>query len=102
MDKKKLFAIVLFFLMGFFMFTNANPSDGTKKIKEEQIDDTSSTKEELINEICFQSAYNINKDYILKSISDTKNILINNFYDEQKKKEKSNYSKDYRTYREID
>lgn len=45
MDKKKLFAIVLFFLMGFFMFTNANPSDGTKKIKEEQIDDTSSTKQ---------------------------------------------------------
>ena len=58
--------------------------------------------EELMNEICFQSAYNINKDYILKSISDTKNILINNFYDEQKKKEKGNYSKDYRTYREID
>lgn len=56
MDKKKIFAIVLFFLMGFFMFTNANPSDNTKKIKEtkEQIDDTSSTKqtkEELINDI---------------------------------------------------
>ena len=28
--------------------------------------------------------------------------MINNYYDEQKKKEKSNYSKDYRTYREID
>lgn len=58
--------------------------------------------EKLMSEICFQSAYNINKDYILKSISDTKNILINNYYDEQKKEEKSNYSKDYRTYREID
>lgn len=58
--------------------------------------------EKLMSEICFQSAYNINKDYILKNISDTKNILINNYYDEQKKEEKSNYSKDYRTYREID
>ena len=31
MDKKKIFAIALFFIMGFFMFTNANPANETKK-----------------------------------------------------------------------
>ena len=39
-DKKKLLALILFLLMGFFMFTFANPSDGigtlTKPIEGEQ------------------------------------------------------------------
>jgi len=46
MDKKKIFAIVLFFIMGFFMFTNANPANETKKktdIKNETT--TEETKE---------------------------------------------------------
>ena len=31
MDKKKIFAVAIFFLMGFFVFTFANPSEDTKK-----------------------------------------------------------------------
>ena len=34
MDKKKLLAIVLFLLMGFFMFTFANPSEELKEIDD--------------------------------------------------------------------
>ena len=37
MDKKKIFAIALFFIMGFFMFTNANPANETKKKIEERM-----------------------------------------------------------------
>lgn len=44
MDKKKIFAIALFFIMGFFMFTFANPSEETKKLGEKPKDET---KEEV-------------------------------------------------------
>ena len=32
MDKKKIFAIVLFLIMGFFMFTFANPSQELERV----------------------------------------------------------------------
>ena len=36
MDKKKIFAIVLFLLMGFFMFTFANPTNELEKIEDNE------------------------------------------------------------------
>ncbi len=49
-DKKKIFALVLFILMGFFMFTFANPSDGidelTTPVDDEEKDSTKTTEKE--------------------------------------------------------
>jgi|GEM_PF-3445949 len=49
-NKKKIFALVLFILMGFFMFTFANPSDGidelTTPVDEEEVD----TPKPVVNE----------------------------------------------------
>jgi len=47
MDKKKIFAIALFFIMGFFMFTNANPANETKKKIEEKNEPTTEETEEV-------------------------------------------------------
>lgn len=55
MDKKKIFAIALFFIMGFFMFTFANPSEETEKLGNENIDveekedDNTASLEDAIN-----------------------------------------------------
>lgn len=48
MDKKKIFAITLFLLMGFFMFTFANPSDNGYEVIGEQTETTIETKDEDI------------------------------------------------------
>ena len=44
MDKKKIFAVAIFFLMGFFVFTFANPAEDTKKATKGK-----STKDETTN-----------------------------------------------------
>ena len=53
-------------------------------------------------EICFKTEYVVDKDYIVKNISDTMKLLNKNLKDEVNKIEKQDYSKDYRAYREID
>ena len=58
--------------------------------------------EKIMSEMCFQSQYTINKDYIIESINDAKKNLKENFKIELNKEEKKDYSKDYRAYREID
>ena len=44
MDKKKIFVVAIFFLMGFFVFTFANPAEDTKKATKGK-----STKDETTN-----------------------------------------------------
>ena len=58
--------------------------------------------ENTMSMICFKPKYNIVKNDIIKNMSDVKNILKNNLNVELESKEKEDYSKSYRAYREID
>lgn len=56
----------------------------------------------FIAEICFGNNLKLDKDKIIKTINDTRNILLKNLENEQIKENQKDYSKDYRAYREID
>ena len=58
--------------------------------------------ENEMSKICFESWCVIDKERLLKIVSDTKSILLNNLALELNKDIKEDYSKDYRAYREID
>ena len=58
--------------------------------------------EKLMSRICFEKSYIINKDYVIRCIQNTKNVLANNLNAELDRTVKNDYSKDYRAYREID
>lgn len=58
--------------------------------------------EYLMSNICFNTCYVIDIAEIVSSIKETLNILNDNLKKEIIEEEKEDYSKDYRTYREID
>ena len=60
------------------------------------------TVESSMSSICFQNEFSIDKDFICNLINDSKEILIKNLTIEKSSKNKENYSKIYRAYREID
>ena len=64
--------------------------------------DTLLKVEENMSNICFKSKFFIDKDFICSLVTKTKDLLIDNLRDENLSEEKDDYSKDYRTYREID
>lgn len=64
--------------------------------------DTLLKVEENMSNICFKSEFFIDKDFICSLVTKTKDLLIDNLRDENLSEEKDDYSKDYRTYREID
>ena len=49
-NKKKIFALVLFILMGFFMFTFANPSDGIDELTTPVDEEEKDTPKPVVNE----------------------------------------------------
>ena len=78
MDKKKLLAIVLFLLMGFFMFTFANPSEELKEIDDKNIteDKTKDIPKDNIEQVKLvnnnQTAQIINT----KNVEDAKEVIL--------------------------
>lgn len=58
--------------------------------------------EDSMSNMCFKNGFIINKDFVCNVIKQSKKILTDNLSIEAITKDKQNYSKDYRTYREID
>ena len=58
--------------------------------------------EKMISNICFQENFIVTDNMIQECLLNTKKIVLYNLKIELKKPEKQDYSKDYRTYREID
>lgn len=58
--------------------------------------------EDSMSNMCFKNGFIINKDFVCNVIKQSKKILTDNLSIEEITKDKQNYSKDYRTYREID
>ena len=58
--------------------------------------------EDSMSNMCFKNGFIINKDFVCNVIKQSKKILTDNLSIEVITKDKQNYSKDYRTYREID
>lgn len=58
--------------------------------------------EDSMSNMCFKNGFIINKDFVCNVIKQSKKILTDNLSIEKITKDKQNYSKDYRTYREID
>ena len=58
--------------------------------------------EDSMSNMCFKNGFIINKDFVCNVIKQSKKILTDNLSIEEMTKDKQNYSKDYRTYREID
>lgn len=58
--------------------------------------------EDSMSNMCFKNDFLINKDFVCNIIKQSKKILTDNLLIEEMTKDKQNYSKDYRTYREID
>lgn len=58
--------------------------------------------EDSMSNMCFKNGFIINKDFVCNIIKQSKKILTDNLSIEEITKDKQNYSKDYRTYREID
>lgn len=58
--------------------------------------------EDIMSKICFDESNVINKDLISYLLSKSKKIVYDNFIIEKSSKDKVDYSKDYRAYREID
>ena len=58
--------------------------------------------EKVFSKICFEIGYIIDKKDIVECIDNVKRILTNNLKIELESKDKGDYSKDYRAYREID
>lgn len=58
--------------------------------------------EDSMSNMCFKNGFTINKDFVCNVIKQSKKILTDNLSIEVITKDKQNYSKDYRTYREID
>ena len=58
--------------------------------------------EDSMSNICFKNDFYIDKDYVCDALKQSREILNNNLLIEKRSKDKQNYSKDYRTYREID
>ena len=56
----------------------------------------------LMSNVCFKLGYLIDKNDVFDSIKSTMNILADNLKEEVGSVDKKDYSKDYRTYREID
>lgn len=58
--------------------------------------------ESSMSSICFKNNFLIDKNFICDIINDSKKILLDNLLTEKISGNKEDYSKDYRTYREID
>ena len=99
---------VLLVLLNHNLFSNYYDSNVLLDIssnKESQIFNIYNTLykvDKIMSKICFFEQYIINKDDIIENIINTKNILEDNLMVELNSEEKSDYTKDYRAYREID
>ncbi len=75
-------------------------------LKEEKyiakIYDTIIKVEKMMCKICFENHYIIDKENIFTIIKNTKEVLFDNLTLELNMSKKTDYSKDYRAYREID
>lgn len=58
--------------------------------------------DEVMKNMCFKNNYLINKDLVCELINRSQIILMNEFLNEKEFNDKEDYSKEYRTYREID
>lgn len=58
--------------------------------------------ENIMSNLCFKTAFLVDRDYISDVVNKTMKIMNNSFIIERISEEKVDYSKDYRAYREID
>lgn len=58
--------------------------------------------EDSMSNMCFKNGFLTKKEFVCNIIKQSKKILTDNLSIEEVTKDKHNYSKDYRTYREID
>ncbi len=74
-DKKKIFALVLFILMGFFMFTFANPSDGIDELTTPVEEVEEDTTEPVIEETPIQ--VNNTANQVIAAVDNAPVITVN-------------------------
>ena len=58
--------------------------------------------ERLMSRICFESQYIVDKENAIEIINNTREVLLNNMTQELENDDEKDYSKNYRSYREID
>ena len=78
MDKKKLLAIVLFLLMGFFMFTFANPSEELKEIDDKNTteDKTKDIPKDNIEQVKLVNNNQTTQIINTKNVEDAKEVIL--------------------------
>ena len=78
MDKKKLLAIVLFLLMGFFMFTFANPSEEQKEIDDKNTteDKTKDIPKDNIEQVKLVNNNQTTQIINTKNVEDAKEVIL--------------------------